>query len=77
MPNLNLKVVLVVEAPVDILGVDAGLAMLFEFTESLQVSFLFLLPSTDDLLSGDFSKYGFPFLDFEVGHAVGVSKAGE
>ena len=58
------------EAPIDVL-------VFGELAEGLAVSLLFFHPATDDLLRCDLSEDGFPLLDFEVGHAVGVSKAGE
>ena len=71
------KVVLVVESPVDVVGVDSALAVLLELTEGLPVGFFFLLPSADDLLGSDLCLDPRSFLEFKVGHAVGVSKAGE
>ena len=72
-----LKVVLVVESPVDVIGVDSALAVLLELTESFPVSLLLLLPSADDLLSGDFCLDPRAFLEFKIGHAEGVGGAGE
>ena len=46
------------------------------FIKELESLLLLLHPSTDLLLS-KVGKDGFSFLEFEVGDAVGVSKAGE
>tara|TARA_Y100001937_G_scaffold25324_1_gene36268 strand:- start:283 stop:504 length:222 start_codon:yes stop_codon:yes gene_type:complete len=71
------KVVLVMESPVDVLGVDSTLAVLLELTEGLPVGFLLLLPSPNDLLGGDLRLDPRAFLEFKIGHAEGVGSTGE
>ena len=58
------------EAPIDVL-------VFGELAEGLAVSLLLLLPSADDLLSGDLCLDPRAFLEFKIGHAEGVGGAGE